>query len=732
MDSKTESPSATTETLRPPPEPERATRADIRALAATTALFGVGVAASLLVQLALPPVAALALAVVAGTGLALVASPRLAPAWVGGLAWLAVCAAITVAVLQLAETRQNNLALGLVMAATGAALPCLNWLRLRMAEGAPWMDTVSEAARVFTEPTTGWAAALVGAGVSLPLVGAYAPLTYDPDSAWFVTSTQHVRNNGIDLLRETQDVFLPHLTIGPLLDLGGYQAAIAFMILTAIALSALTGYLGYRLTGRGSGALVAVVTLLAIPSMPDRADRLPMYAAVFAFAYGAGWLLHRAMGNPERSIWLPVAAGVGFVLAYEAHGVGQVFLLVPFLLLLLHPWHRARRPFLVSLVTIGVLSIPRVVVNLSTDGLQNFRTNYADFTVQKALPVINRDFWGHNNDTTPLGYVTNLPGMAQEALGSRAMLLLVAIPIVLAGLRAGRRARLFVIVSAGIFLTALAVNSPATFGRYLTPLGVGLALVVAVGVAIALRGEGELQLVGRILVVVLSFAAFFQVVDTVSTKVTSRENIVHGPWPRLAAAVDDDRRVTGVRPHQLLWADPAIRTIYGRTMTEEDWVTFLSWPSDQEVTEMMDRNDIGWVYIMPDLRMEIDYHQSWVEPFHDLTVNHAESIMESDRFCLVTEDTGYLLYRYGSCQPGDLRTIPEDVTEEFYDFDEFFGREDDRDELPVEAPDTADDATDEGSEDETSDEDDTDLVPSDSDVPPGEQAPLEESEGPVQ
>jgi hypothetical protein len=51
----------------------------------------------------------------------------------------------------------------------------------------------------------------------------------------------------------------------------------------------------------------------------------------------------------------------------------------------------------------------------------------------------------------------------------------------------------------------------------------------------------------------------------------------------------------------------------------------------------------------------------------------------------------------------------------------------------VEAPDTADDATDEGGEDdETSDEADTDLVPSDSDVPPGEQAPLEESEGPVQ
>jgi hypothetical protein len=461
---------------------------------------------------------------------------------------------------------------------------------------------------------------------------------------------------------------------------------------TAIALSGLTAYLGYRLTGRGSGALVAAVSLLVIPAIPERADLLPMYAASFGLAYGAGWILHRSMSNPTRHRWAPAAAGLGFVLAYEAHGVGQIFLLIPFLLLALHPWRRAWRPLVLSLATIAVLSVPRVIVNLSVGGFENFRTNYADFQVQKYLPVINRDFWGHNIETSPLGYLANLPGMTEEVFGGRTLFLLMAIPIGLAAVRAGRRARLFVIAATAVFLAALAVNSPATFGRYLTPLAVGFALVVAVGVVTALRGEGEARVVGRILVVVLGFAAFFQMVDTVSAKMESREELVHGPLPRLAAAVDDDRSVTGVRPHQLVWADPTIRTEYGRTMTEDDWVAFLSWPDDDTVTEIMDRNGIGWVYIMPHPRFEIDYHQTWLEPAYGLEVNHVAGIVESDRFCLVAEEGGHLLYRYGECRPGDLRVMRQEVAE-FYDvgFDDGDDHPDTADRVPA-TPDTEEDA----------------------------------------
>jgi hypothetical protein len=524
---------------------------------------------------------------------------------------------------------------------------------------------VSDATKAFTLPTTGVAAAAIGAGVALPLVGSYAPVIGDPDSAWFVTSTQHVQRNGFDLLKETQDVFIPHLTIGPLLAFRGYQAAIPFMILTVIGLSALVGYLGYRLTNRGAGALAAASTLLLIPAIPERADRLPMYAAAFFFGYGAGWLLHRAMAQPDKR-WLPVAAGVGLVLSYESHGVGQIFVLVPFLLLMLHPWRQARRPFLITLGTMAVFSIPRLLVNLSVDGLSDLRTNYADFMVQDYLTIVNRDFWEHNNDTSPLGYVTNLPSMTEDALGSRTMLLLLVLPIVLAALRSGWSARIFVGVSAVVFLAALAINSPATFGRYLAPLAVGLALVVAVGVVAMLKGGGEARLIGRIVLSVLTAAALFQLVDSVSEKVEQRNQLIVGPAPEFAATIDDDRTVIGVRPHQILWTDPSVPTAYARTMTEEDWVTYLTWPDDDSVVEMMDRYDAGWVYVMPDSRLEVDYHTTWLEPTYGLSAEHVERINESDQFCLVKEVHGHLLYRRGECQPGDLRVRPEEFLMPFY------------------------------------------------------------------
>lgn len=644
----------------------RSPAVEARSLAVASGLFGLVLLVSMLIQSAAPAAVGVIVAAVVGPLLAVVGAPRLTAAITGGLMWFAACAAATVAILQLAETKQHTLSWSLMMTCAVATLPSLQWARQQVATGATRSAVVADAAKVFTLPTTGLAATLIGAGVALPLIGTYAPVIGDPDSAWFVTSTQHVQRHGIGLLQDTQDVFVPHLTLGPLLAVGGYRAAIPFMILTLVALSALTAYLAYRLTNRGAGALAAAVVLVSIPAVTERADRLPMYAASFFLAYGSGWLLHRAMSDPDKVPWYPLAAGAGLVLAYETHGVGQIFILVPFLFLLLHPWRQARRPFLLTLVTMAVASIPMVIINLSVDGLADFRTNYADFQVQKYLPIVNAEFWEHNNDTTAFGYLTNLPDMTEKALGSLTLLLLLLIPVALAGLRAGRRAQLFVGVSTLTFLAAVAVNSPGTFGRYLTPLAVGLAVVVAVGVTLALRSGDEARVLGRILLTALTVGAFLHLVDRVSTSVEQREAIVHGASPDLVAAIDDDRAVIGVRPHQLLWTEPSLPTTYGRTMTEEDWVTFLSWPDDDTVTEMMDRYDVGWVYVMPDRRLEVEYHETWLEPTYGLTVDHVERLDESSQFCLVTEEGGNLLYRYGDCRPGDLRERPTDFLERFY------------------------------------------------------------------
>ena len=93
-------------------------------------------------------------------------------------------------------------------------------------------------------PPRAVAAWIVGAGVGLPLLALYAPMITDADSAWIVVSTDRVRDQGLHLLQQNQDVFLPHLVVGPLLRLGGYPAANAFAAISVIALLALASTLG--------------------------------------------------------------------------------------------------------------------------------------------------------------------------------------------------------------------------------------------------------------------------------------------------------------------------------------------------------------------------------------------------------------------------------------------------------------------------------------------------------
>lgn len=629
-------------------------RADQLILLAVPAMFAVAAALSYLIHRVLPGEVALVAAVVAGAVLARFTSRRATAPWIGVTAWITACTVATVAILELGSTGRNRIALSLAMVAIGGLLVTAVWLRRALTQGATLATVWQQTTRILLAPTNSLAPSLVGAGMALPLVGSYGPHVTDPDSAWIVASTQESRDHGIGLIQETQDVLLPHLTIGPLLATGGYRVAVPFMIATMLGLVAVTAYLGQRISGHGAGAFVTAAGLLAMPSVVARVDRLPMYAATFAFAYGSAWLLHRAMSDPSRHRWFPVAAGVGFVLSYEAHNVGQIFLLVPFLLLILHPWRRAWRPWVLALAAIAVASIPRIVVNLSVDGLSHFRNNYNTWAIQRGyLRQINQNFYGQNVEKSPVKYLSNIPGMVEAAVGGRGIFLLLAVPIILAVIRAGRRAIVFATVSAGVFFLALVIAAPATYDRYVTPLAVGFAVLAGVGVVTALKESGTSNTLGKIMVATLMIAAFYQMSATVTAKAQEHAQVTHGPLPTLAKLVDDDRRVLGIRSHELARVDPEISTLFGRKMAEEDFVTFVTWPSDDEVAALMERLDVGWVYVLPDPALEVLYNQTWLEAVYGKTVDHPLKLAASDDFCLVAEINGYRLYRYGACQPGD-------------------------------------------------------------------------------
>lgn len=588
-------------------------------------------------------------------------------ALVGVVAWSSATAIYTAGLLTYADTRQSSITTGLALAGIAGAGTVAAWI-LRWRSERDLAQMARLLARPFVESPRSWPMALLGAGVSLPLIGSYGALIGESDSAWLVVSTTDVRENGIGLLERTQEVFLPHLVLSPLLELGGYRAAVGFTVVATIGLVALVAWLVHRLVGSPLASLLASAALMSFPEVVARADRLPMYSVMLILGYLGGVVLHRAMSEARSPWWMAPVGAAGIVGSMEAHSVGQLFLMVPFLLLVLHPWSRARRPFLIAVGTMAVLGLPRVFVNLADGGLTAFRSNYTDFMIQRGyLRTVNRDFWGQNVDASPLEYLSNIPDLVRGAFGEMSFMPVLVLVAFAAALIKGR-SRTFVILAAGAYLAALSIASPGTYSRYLLPLSVGAAMVAGIGAARSRQLVGEGRLLSNLLIGLLVAGAITNLGSFVNHEAARKRAIRSGSWPVFASMIDDDKSVLGVRSHELLWTDPDVEAEFARTMAEEDFVTFATWPSDEAVLEVMDRIGAGWIFVHSEWALELAYHNAWLVPAYGLEARHIEQISISDEFCLVAEIDRRRLYRRGGCPGGYLPGPyePADLDEDGY------------------------------------------------------------------
>jgi hypothetical protein len=111
--------------------------------------------------------------------------------------------------------------------------------------------------------------------------------------------------------------------------------------------------------------------------------------------------------------------------------------------------------------------------------------------------------------------------------------------------------------------------------------------------------------------------------------------------------------VVGARVGRLLYVDrgtPVWGTLF---LTEDEFATYLTWPSDDEVIEVLERRDIGWALVTTDTVREVAYHDTWLVPARGAPSRHVEALAASPAFCAVDRNEGYVLYRLGPCRPGD-------------------------------------------------------------------------------
>jgi hypothetical protein len=457
-------------------------------------------------------------------------------------------------------------------------------------------------------------------------------------------------------------VLMPHLTLSPAVAAWGIAGASAVDLLFLFALSGIVCLVTWHVTGDALAALLASAALLSLDWVAGQATVLTMYFAMLAFGYAGAWLSHRAVtaGSGARRRWTAVAAGACLVLSAESQGVGQLFLASPLLLLVVAPrlkpaLHAVGRVYLAAFV----LFVPRAAINYAEGGFTSFRRIRTNFLVEQGyLRMINRHLYqGMFSD--PLEYLSHFVGPLAHVFGDTART--VGALIVVALVLARGRARWFAVGCASLWLAAMLVKMPVPFPRYFSPLLPGAAICAGVGAHMLLRRRWSLR--GRpvpraavslaVTVLLLGGAGLNALFGTMFSHDMQRW-VNARPFAEMVDRIDDDRSVFGVRATQMFFVDNDNATYNSLNVTESDFVTYLTWPSDGQVVRMLRRLGAGWVYVQRERWKEVSYHETWLRPRYGKRVRHPQSLDASPRFCEVYADDGYKLYRVGPCRPATV------------------------------------------------------------------------------
>ena len=502
---------------------------------------------------------------------------------------------------------------------------------------------------VWRHPRHDWHLGLLGVIASLPLWALHSRVLWDADSARIIATTAYVRQVGLGHLVRTQENWLPHLVMGPAAALGGIAATKAVSILSVQALFGVASYLTWKFTRSAAGALGTIGALYCCQPIINRPLVLPMYPTMLVFGMLGVYLAYRCITAVHRHWLWAFGAGACLMVSMEAHTLGQLFVLITGCLVVAAPWRRAIPGLLRVYAALTVVYLPRALLNIADGGLSRFLGNRVDYWITEGYLVdIQQRFWHLPVSFSVPEWLVRVFTRSPHILGAGGVVVLLLAVLGFFALRG--RARLFAGAAFSLLALIFIYKRVPLYPRYFVQLFVGGALVAGVGIALLLqRGR---QLTTRIAVagvVVLLVVGLLTVRFYVRTAYALQGHLLAGPLPTLAKAIDDDRAVVGVRAGHLTFVDPDRLTYGGQFFSEREYVTFLTWPSDDRVVDLLRRHDIGWVLVSADLRMERRYHQTWIKPVYGERVRHLDKLVTSDQFCLHEEEDGYRLYRLGAC-----------------------------------------------------------------------------------
>ena len=203
-----------------------------------------------------------------------------------------------------------------------------------------------------------------------------------------------------------------------------------------------------------------------------------------------------------------------------------------------------------------------------------------------------------------------------------------------------------------LVIGAMVYKSPSSLARYTYVLQPALVLIAAYGLAEVAREFSpkmrilhSAPIVGLYATILLGVMIVGQATDQLGQirNMTKADGQVE--LKELSLLIDNDMAVLGTRSGSLMPYTRTNRLLSPKNMEEGEFVTYLSWPSEDEIQGVFEGNNVGWVLIRKKAkRWEVNYHV-WLKKVTGELPSHPGKLRESDLVDVVFDGDRYILYR---------------------------------------------------------------------------------------
>jgi hypothetical protein len=470
------------------------------------------------------------------------------------------------------------------------------------------------------------------------------------DSAVVVNTAALVADIDHGWLLKSQEPPLLQAVYGPWLGvLDDTQPLVLIPLGSTILLAALTAALAGRLTRSALVGLFGGLVLLAMGTPVAQSRLLPLYAGFIAFGMLGVWKAIGFIREERVSYWRAVAAAVWTLLAVVAHGAGLYFLTLVLATVLFVGDRRSLRRYIELLGILLVVFLPWIVAHLWIGGFDRFPSPRSTWvTSQGYLARVTLDYW-HQAVENPRDALTLLPQELVRAMGWAAWLV---VPLGIVGvIKLSTRAKVFVVVAALGLVAPMILYQTRVFARYFYPLLPGLAILAALGLSIVIGymrsslPRFAVPVVTGVLIAGVAAGFVANLADAINVASAERESPERTDLVRVASLIEDDRAVIAPRRSTVLMLEaPDVFVYYADVLTEEEFVSYLTWQRDK-IEQTLLRRNIGWALVRKPAQREVLYNATWLEPAYGVKPTYAEEIKKDPMSCLAYDGAKFRLYR---------------------------------------------------------------------------------------